>query len=145
MRSGPHSIGSHPARPQSGVADGARARARNRPARWHDSLRIRQPKGQVPRLNPQAVIPNPPSPIALQTRIEPAHRLSRNGTVTRAIEHQHRMAEQEQEHDNKPEQYHAPKWPVDGAGRWISFGGHCISYGGHWVMVADRTAWDYQR
>ena len=58
MRSGPHSIGSHPARPQSGVADGARAR--NRPARWHDSLRIRQPKGQVPRLNPQAVIPNPP-------------------------------------------------------------------------------------
>jgi hypothetical protein len=48
------------------------------------------------------------------------------------------MAEQEQEHDNKPEQYHAPKWPVDGAGRWISFGGH-------WVMVADRTAWDYQR
>ncbi|MFM8406734.1 MAG: hypothetical protein ACKN94_05390, partial [Pirellulaceae bacterium] len=46
---------SHPARPQSGVADGARAR--NRPARWHDSLRIRQPKDQVPRLNPQAVIP----------------------------------------------------------------------------------------
>ncbi|MFM8407685.1 MAG: hypothetical protein ACKN94_10240, partial [Pirellulaceae bacterium] len=83
--------------------------------------------------------------IALQTRIEPAHRLSRNGTVTRAIEYQHRMAEQEQEHDNKPEQYHAPKWPVDGAGLWISFGGHCISYGGQWVMVADRTAWEYQR
>jgi hypothetical protein len=55
------------------------------------------------------------------------------------------MAEQEQEHDEKPEQNHAPKWPVDGAGHFIFFGGHCISYGGQWVMIADRTAWEYQR
>ncbi|MFM8175252.1 MAG: hypothetical protein ACKN81_17040 [Pirellulaceae bacterium] len=48
------------------------------------------------------------------------------------------MAEQEQEHDEKPEQNHAPKWPVDGAGHFIFFGGHS-------VMVADRTAWKYQR
>jgi len=62
--------GSHRARAQSAVSDGARPR--NRSARWHSSLTILDTMDRPHRLIPQAV-----GPILLR----PSHRPSRNGTI----------------------------------------------------------------